>query len=202
VFRIASYNCQYKIHLSVGFFDRYGQVDAACTQESGTRQQLRENIQNTVNFYSAEAYINDPAVVVTRTYNRCKSDRVIKIDGGLNHHRAALLTELRCGLVLVNVHLTSRNPRRAKEELDFLYETLQKDYKEKPWLIIGDFNHTPAVPPGSLWVKGPQHDKGNFLDWAVAGNITQLSGGNLINYLGSDHAPWYVDVDFQRFAYV
>lgn len=193
--RIGSFNCQYKLHLTTGFFQNTAGLDVACTQESGTRMQMQNLIANRPNFYVAGAFADDPAVVVTQTSDRAAGNTDIAIGAGLNGNRSALLVQLRSGFVVVNVHLTSGNVGRSVPELLEIYNYIQTNYNGRPWLIIGDFNHDPTgFGNGVSIVRGPQHSGGSYLDWAMAGNITTIIAGALPNYQGSDHAPWYVDI--------
>lgn len=196
--RIASYNCQQSHDRAVRFLGARiaEEVDASCTQESGTRMALQESLAVVPNMMSADAYLNDPCALVTHTLTRASADATIPIGAGLNGNRSALLTRLRCGLVVVNVHLTSGNERRAREELVAVRQYLQDHHRGEPWLIIGDFNHDPQRDhAGVHFARGPQHQSGSYLDWAMAGGVAGIAAGEYPRYHGSDHGPWYVDVD-------
>lgn len=199
--RIAAYNCQQSHHRAVDFLSNRVQdgVDAACTQESGTRMNLGTNITTTPGFMGAEAFADDPCVVVIQTTDRVSLQETIAIRAGLSENRSALLVKLKSGLIVVNVHLTSGNPKRAKAELQQIHEHLKENHSGKPWVVIGDFNHNPtsAFSGGSVEVvRGPKHQGGHYLDWAIAGNVTSISANEYPRYHGADHGPWYVDVDF------
>ena len=195
--KIGSFNCQYKINLTTTFYERNPFFDVACTQESGTREQLRDLVKTLPNFYMAKAFQDDPAVCAIRTKNRASESGNLDIKAGKNNTRTALYVFLRSGLLVVNVHLTSGNPRRAQPELLEIYSFIQKTHSGKPWLIIGDFNHTPnGFGHGEHIMRGPQYQGGEYLDWAMAGNIISISGHNLPNYAASDHIPWYVQIEF------
>lgn len=194
---IGSFICQYKINLTTTFYDRNRQLDVACTQESGTRAQLRDLIQALPNFYDSTAYQNDPAVCAIRTTNRATGTGNIDIKAGKNHTRTALYVILRSGLMVVDVHLTSGNLGRSTAELQEIYDFIQNSHMDHPWVIIGDFNHDPShFGHGVNIVQGPRHQGGGALDWAMSGNIQSMIAHSLPNYQGSDHAPWYVVIEF------
>jgi endonuclease/exonuclease/phosphatase family metal-dependent hydrolase len=197
--RISCYNCQQSHARTLQFITNTAAGSAAiCTQESGTRMALNSYITSTPNFMCAEAYINDACAVVTQTNERVSQQSSILLHAGSNHNRAALLVQLRqTGLIVVNVHLTSGNIGRSRDELRQVYQHIQTHHAAAPWIIIGDFNHVPtgAGYPGVLFAQGPQHSSGNYLDWAMAGNVANLQAGNHPRYHGSDHGPWFVDVN-------
>lgn len=197
--RIAAYNCQQSHHRAVDFLSNRIKegVDAACTQESGTRMNLGTHIATTPGFMGADAYSDDPCLVVIQTTDRVSAQETIDIHAGQNENRSALLVKLKSGLVVVNVHLTSGNPRRAKPELLQVFNHIKENHASSPWLIIGDFNHDPSGDYSSVEVvRGPKHQGGHYLDWAIAGNVTSISANEYPRYHGADHGPWYVDVDF------
>lgn len=169
--------------------------DAMCTQESGTRLTLQSYISTTPNFASADAYQDDPCALVTTTAQRVQKTMDLPIKAGLNWNRSALLVQLRSGLVVVNVHLTSGNPGRARAELrDIIDNYLTKYYANASWLIIGDFNHDPRDDyPNLNIVAGPDHQNGSVLDWAMS-NVGIVAHA-YPRYHGSDHGPWYVEVN-------
>ena len=195
--RIASYNCQQSPDRAMHFLGNTmgAGVDASCTQESGTRLALRESFTNIPNMLASDAYMDDPCILVTHTDARPAASTSIPIGAGLNGNRSALLVQLRGGLVVVNVHLTSGNEPRARQELAEVHQYIRDHYRDSPWLIIGDFNHDPRADYGGVqFARGPRHSSGSYLDWAMAGNVTAIAGGEYPRYHGSDHGPWYVDV--------
>ena len=195
---VYSYNVQQSAKRVEYFVEKYGSdAHALCFQESGAKQFTK--YKDKLDTYIASAGYKDPTTVVTVTSSRAAKAHDLKIDAGLNATRQAMVTKLRRnGLVVVNVHLTSGNPKRAKQELDVIRKKLVKDYEDDACLVIGDFNHTPEQKVGFMNFQGPPHRSGRALDWAMTRNTTGIKGVKLPNYGGSDHAPWGVTVEFKR----
>ena len=196
---VASYNCQQSQDRALFFLTNTAAgADAMCTQESGTRLALNSYSANTPNMAVADGFINDGCMVVTSTKDRVQASESLPIRAGKNQNRSALLVKLRgCGLIVVNVHLTSGNESRSKPELTDIYNhVIQKYPKKAPWLIIGDFNHDPRDFSDAMGVQfacGPEHSGGNYLDWAISN--ANIEPGSYPRYFGSDHGPWYVEVN-------
>lgn len=194
--RVAAYNCRQAPDRTT-HFHASAEADGAevsCTQESGGLLYLREFLA-LPGIFRAPAYLDDGCSVLSKSRTRPLWTDAVEINAGSNHNRQALLIRLRNGLIVANVHLTSRNEPRSRAELNVVYESIQANFAGCPWLIIGDFNHDPSGDyAGVLFANGPQHECGRYLDWAMAGNVMALAAHHYPRYGGSDHGPWRVDL--------
>lgn len=150
------------------------------------------------NFYMADGYSNDQVGVATSTRFIASAHKSIHLKAGSNENRSALLLSMsHSGIIIVNVHFTSRNEARSSSELAHVYSYLIHNYLDKSCLIIGDFNHDPRQTYRNQQlslVHGPRHEYGKYLDWAMGYNVGNLTSEAYPDYKGSDHAPWYITI--------
>jgi endonuclease/exonuclease/phosphatase family metal-dependent hydrolase len=193
--KVASRNCQQCPDRAIVFLEKTAaDCDVICVQEAGTRENIWNDYKkkNENIYIDGNCFVNDPCLVVTKLKVRPAKTEVLDTEAGKNKNRSTLLTTLKDQtLIVVNVHLTSGNPRAASSELLFLVEHLERT--KTHWLIVGDFNCDPRQYTNfkKFTIQdGPKHASGRILDYAMSDLQMKLTA--YPNYCGSDHGGFYV----------
>lgn len=117
---------------------------------------------------------------------------LIRIESGKGYGRSALCTTDSKSCTFVNVHLTSGNPGRAKDELTMILNHINK----KPAIVVGDFNlgrssisEALGLPSNPINIRSAPRRYGPVVDYCAALNFPNGTTVNLLRSIqqGSDH---------------
>ena len=180
-------------------------IDLFCFQESGSASDLGKlntsitSIQINVNAWLTDNNNpNDRTALFT--FDATGQGNCVEqiIHSGLNWNRECLIWKNH-STIIANVHLTSGNPKRAKDEFLSIINLLENKYKNRTCAIVGDLNfdlnsESTLIPNGWFYDNGGQHQSGKYLDWVVSNKPINVFHRNPYYMSGSDHPYYIVDI--------